>query len=805
MKKVFKGFSVFLLTMFVLGIVGVMQVNAATAHSSTEAVQWAEAQIGQSLDYDGAYGAQCVDLVAYYYAYLGTTTPGGNAIDYASNQLPTGWSRVYGSYMAGDIIVWYANHSCSSCITGQNGHIAIVTSVNGSTLNVVDQNGPTNKGYCKANSYPSTAIKCAIRPDFGTSGGSTVAYTITNRDYLDLTDTSVTLRAMLDKSTTTMSECGVFIGTSTSNMTQIKETVSVGTTVQYMSYGTAKWYGTLMSGTTYYYQFYAIIGGTTYWGEVGSFTTTGMSPVPQGHLDAVSGKINKICFSGWAADWEEPSSALEIHVYLNGPAGTGTFLGSMRADQYRPDVNETYPYHGFSGEFYIEAEGFYSAYLYAINVGAGNENPLIGKAEYVLVYGDHTPPQISNVQVTNVIENGYTVSCTVIDDVGVSHVQFPTWKVSDTSADCTWYYGIQNGNTWTFTYTGAEAENEYLTHIYAYDNAGNYSSYAVPSVYVRKTDQQPVIQPENKPNSEPVSQTVYRIFGDNRYQTSYKIADALKTQLGIDKFQTVIIASGENFPDALAGSYLAEKKDAPILMINQKNAGNLTEYIKKNVKIGGRVYVLGGINAVPQKWLSDLGDYNLCRLEGENRYETNLMILDEAGVGNQEILVCTGKTFADSLSASATGMPILLVNNKTLSASQQLFLSAHAGNKFYIIGGTSAISDQMEAQIKKYGQTERIAGDNRYETSVKIAGKFFPGAKESILAYAKNYPDGLCGGPLAMSKNAPLILTATGKQDTAKAYMKAKGIGSGMVLGGDILISDDAVKEIYGISSIVIW
>ena len=298
------------------------------------------------------------------------------------------------------------------------------------------------------------------------------------------------------------------------------------------------------------------------------------------------------------------------------------------------------------------------------------------------------------------------------------------------------------------------------------------------------------------------TEEVYRVFGASRYETSYETANVLKEQLGVDQFDTAIIAYGKNFPDALAGSYLAGKTDAPILMINEKYADELTAYVKENVEEGSKIYVLGGEGAIPQEQLSGLGEYDLCRLAGKTRYETNLLILEEAGVTNQDILVCTGKNFADSLSASATGNPIFLVNNKELTDDQKAFLEAHKGNNYYIIGGTGAVSEEMEAQIAKYGETKRISGASRYETSVKLAEEFFDDAKVAVLASAKNYPDGLCGGPLAMSKNAPLILTATGKEAAAVKYLNDNDIKVGAVLGGESLISDEVVAKIFELESV---
>jgi len=118
-----------------------LSANAATSHTQQEAVNWANAQIGKSLDQDGVYGAQCVDLIRYYYIYLGASPVGGNGCNYATNALPNGWSRIkyYSGFtpQPGDVAVWtYASSSY--------GHVAIVTSANSSNMNVVEQNGSTH-------------------------------------------------------------------------------------------------------------------------------------------------------------------------------------------------------------------------------------------------------------------------------------------------------------------------------------------------------------------------------------------------------------------------------------------------------------------------------------------------------------------------------------------------------------------------------------------------------------------------------------------------------------------------------------
>jgi len=169
-----------------------------------------------------------------------------------------------------------------------------------------------------------------------------------------------------------------------------------------------------------------------------------------------------------------------------------------------------------------------------------------------------------------------------------------------------------------------------------------------------------------------VPHTVTRIGGKTRYDTSTKIADYYKEKInGGAAFESVIIATGENFPDALAGSFFANRNKAPIIMINRNCAADVVSYIKNNIAADGEVYVLGGTGAVPDEWLSDL---KYTRLSGQDRYITNLEILKGADVSEGDLLICTGTNYADALSASGLDMPMLLVEN-TLTNEQQAFLS----------------------------------------------------------------------------------------------------------------------------------
>ena len=309
---------------------------------------------------------------------------------------------------------------------------------------------------------------------------------------------------------------------------------------------------------------------------------------------------------------------------------------------------------------------------------------------------------------------------------------------------------------------------------------------------VFKGEEEPVV---------PEKDEVIRLSGTTRYETGYKVADALKEELGVEKFDAVVVATGKNFADALAGSYLAVQKNAPIILTNGKddNVVQLHEYIAANVAEGGKVYILGGEGAVPAS-VAAIDGYDVVRLSGKTRYETNLAILAEAGVAGDEIIVATGKTFADSLSASAAKLPILLVKpGATLSDEAKAIVEERS--KFYIIGGEGAVSADIAAELAAYGEVVRVSGKTRYETSVAVANTFFSDVEEAVAANGKNFPNGLCGGPLAAAMNAPLILTADGKTDAATDYMAEMSVASGFVLGGTGALADESVVDVFALES----
>lgn len=301
-------------------------------------------------------------------------------------------------------------------------------------------------------------------------------------------------------------------------------------------------------------------------------------------------------------------------------------------------------------------------------------------------------------------------------------------------------------------------------------------------------------------SADTVSPHVRRIFGTSRYETAIRVANALKKELKVNKFSSILIASGEGFADSLSGTYLATVKKGPILLVSDAHYREAVDYISKNLRPDGTIYILGGTAAVSQTVESEIAktvstSTSVKRLSGSTRYGTNIAILKEANPDNQDFLICSGQNFPDALSAAAVGKPILLVPGN-LGEGQMKYLKDAIGpnSRFYIIGGNNAIPTSTETQLRSLGKSvERIQGNNRYSTAINITNKFFPRIRRSVIATGDNYPDGLTGAVLANAMGAPLMLSSmTSSFQATYQYNILKNIRNVTILGGIKVVATPA-------------
>ena len=337
----------------------------------------------------------------------------------------------------------------------------------------------------------------------------------------------------------------------------------------------------------------------------------------------------------------------------------------------------------------------------------------------------------------------------------------------------------------------AENENVYL-YSYSGDNKQKWILKEEKVIYSDKPDESYY----DNIKSLFGTKNIIRYAGKDRYKTSILAAQALQKSLSKDKFDKIIVACGTDYPDALTGTYLANKNQAPILLVDKSYEREVKNYIKENLVKNGTVYILGGTGVVSSSFEKELKKIsNVKRLYGADRYETNLSILNECGIRNEELLICSGNGFADSLSVSSSGKPILLVD-KQLDGNQKKYMSSSNIKQIYLIGGIGVVNKTVEAECKNYSDTVRLAGVDRYNTSVAVSRAFFGSWSEcQVLAYGQDYPDGLSGGAIAASLQAPVVLIDNNNYEVATFFSRDIGLKKAVVLGGPTLIKNDIVEN----------
>ena len=235
----------------------------------------------------------------------------------------------------------------------------------------------------------------------------------------------------------------------------------------------------------------------SYWGGTQSIGTklqyyNSTNPEPQptvnnpfGYLDSVTAEMGKITVRGWAADMDAPNRAIDVHFYTV-KNGQREILGATTASLSHAGISTSYPalnnYHGYEATFDTGLSGEVQVEAYGINVGNSGSNVMLWESpKTVFIPKDTSAPTITNVTVADISNTGYTVTCDVSDNIGISSVQFPTWSHTNGQDDLVWHEGKIFGNKATCKINISDHKGDvnciYQTDIYAYDKAGNCTSY----------------------------------------------------------------------------------------------------------------------------------------------------------------------------------------------------------------------------------------------------------------------------------------------------------------------------------------
>jgi putative cell wall-binding protein len=288
--------------------------------------------------------------------------------------------------------------------------------------------------------------------------------------------------------------------------------------------------------------------------------------------------------------------------------------------------------------------------------------------------------------------------------------------------------------------------------------------------------------------------TSRRLYGATRRET----AIAVSLEGWPNGAETVILTREDNYPDALTGTPLSKKLDAPILFTNSKKLSQATEEEILRLK-PEKVIILGGTAAVSQDIEDHLKkSFKVQRIGGKDRYDTSKRIALELAYTGQ-VMITTGTDYHDALvgapMAACNLMPVLLTNPNKIPVYTAEALSVINPNKVIVVGDTTAVSENVYSQLKN---PERISGRDYYDTSVKVARYFGADARRIIIVTGKNWPDALSGSGLAAKFKSPTLYVADGLSPEVTEYLtQSISLKPDInILGGDVAVPTDVKQAI---------
>ena len=272
---------------------------------------------------------------------------------------------------------------------------------------------------------------------------------------------------------------------------------------------------------------------------------------------------------------------------------------------------------------------------------------------------------------------------------------------------------------------------------------------------------------------------VLNVAGDTRFETAVE-ASKLAYPKGA---QTVVIATGRNWPDALGGSALAGALGGPILLTEP---GSLPPAVAAEITRlkATRAVILGGTAAVGPAVQNTLASMltTVERIDGNDRYETANKVAarvktEMGGEFDGTAFLATGGNFPDALAAAplaAGNKWPLYLSHPTAGVSAATRAAMSGVTKVIILGGTAAIPQAVQDGLSGSFSVSRIAGTTRYDTAAQVAQYGVTSAGHMWnrvgVATGENYPDALAGGVLQGKVGSVMLLTPTASLCTEAGY-----------------------------------
>ena len=267
-----------------------------------------------------------------------------------------------------------------------------------------------------------------------------------------------------------------------------------------------------------------------------------------------------------------------------------------------------------------------------------------------------------------------------------------------------------------------------------------------------------------------------RFQGENRAKTAVNVQRHYFANTN-----KVILVNDNAYPDAISATNVSMGKYP--LLYTGKNSLSVETKSALDKMFLDEIYLMGGVNTISKnvenKLRKNFPHAKITRIMGNNRYDTSAESA-KTRANTTNLIFAAGTNYADALYATSLAAhqnaPILLVSNEGLSQSTRKFIQS-IGNidSVTIVGGEISVNQSVKKQIENLTKKRvtRLAGVDRYESSVEVAKRVNANPAEVITTSGEVFADALVSSTVAQKIKAPILLV---KKDViplkVREYMK---------------------------------
>ena len=292
-------------------------------------------------------------------------------------------------------------------------------------------------------------------------------------------------------------------------------------------------------------------------------------------------------------------------------------------------------------------------------------------------------------------------------------------------------------------------------------------------------------QTKNEKNQEEITTNEDGVFKNVIHQR-FQGENRAKTAVNVQRHyfantNKVILVNDNAYPDAISATNVSMGKYP--LLYTGKNSLSVETKSALDKMFLDEIYLMGGVNTISKnvenKLRKNFPHAKITRIMGNNRYDTSAESA-KTRANTTNLIFAAGTNYADALYATSLAAhqnaPILLVSNEGLSQSTRKFIQS-IGNidSVTIVGGEISVNQSVKNQIENLTKKRvtRLAGVDRYESSVEVAKRVNANPAEVITTSGEVFADALVSSTVAQKIKAPILLV---KKDVlplkVREYMK---------------------------------